>query len=389
MKKLLAALTAVLLCSGFAFGIEYGGMLDNTATFKESANKWDKMRINDATTLSANLRQSFNDDGTFYFATEGFIRYNFATSLGSSDMQHQFIADLSLLKIGASIKMGSSSSLILSVGRFLTTDATQIVFAQPLDGIQAQFRLSRVNIQAMAGYTGLLNKKTTALMNAEGTIYGSDSSKILYELSAPYVVAEAAISLPYILFNQTVALEVMGAFGIGDEAQFGNRMYASLILNGPLAKSLFYRLSTTFETTDFSTLANATNFMLAFYPNFKSTQLALSATYASADNEGGLSKFTGITALGAVQGATVLSYSSIFKAGLSGSIKPVNNLLLGLGVDAVFNSGDFSYSGLQISGNAKYQLFSDIGFVLNASTYIAQEVAKSATTITLKATISF
>ena len=47
------------------------------------------------------------------------------------------------------------------------------------------------------------------------------------------------------------------------------------------------------------------------------------------------------------------------------------------------------YEGIGLAAVASYQLFNDVAFSLNASTFIAKEEAARQTKISLKAAISF
>lgn len=392
MKRHAALIALVSLALAQAAAFEYGGIIDNSTTFRVNANKWDSPRLSDTANVTVNLRQPFNKDGTAYIAAEGFFRYNLGVSFGQqTNTTHRFIADLSLLKLGASFKLDNNKSVVLSAGRFLAADNTGIVFNQTIDGVWCQFNASRAVIQATAGYTGLLNAKTNAMLTSSGATWSSNSSQQFYVLAAPYIIANAKAEFPYLFANQTIAIEAFAAFGAGIAQSDGNRMYATLSLNGPLAPTLFYTLSSTFSVHnfDFSALSNLSRLELTFYPYGNAIKLNFDAVYASGTGSGGISKFAAITAQPAVSLAGT-GYSGIFKTGLNCSYKQNNSLWYTLGTDVLFDCrSDFAFSGVQIAAGMKYQMFSDLAFNLDAKTYFANAESKNATSISLKATISF
>ncbi|MBQ5492167.1 MAG: hypothetical protein IIT68_08975 [Treponema sp.] len=391
MKRHIALIALVSIALTQAAAFEYGGIIDNNITGRVTANNWIDPRLSDTATVTVNMRQPFNKDGTVYIAAEGFFRYDLGVTLIPLTFAHNFTTDLSLFKVGANIRLNNNKSLSFSVGRFWAADDTGLIFNQTLDGLWFQFNASRAVIQVAGGYTGLLNAKTTSMLTSTGTNWSFDRSQPFYILAAPYIIGNAKVEFPYLFANQTLTVEALGAFGIDIAQTDGNRMYATLALNGPLAPVLFYELSSTVSVHDFdfSALSNLSRLEFTVYPHGNSMKLKFGATYASGTIPDVFSPFAAITAQPAVSLAGK-GYSGILKTGLSFSVKANNKFLLVLGGDALFDcKTDFAFSGVQAAMDMRFQFFSDLALDLDAKSYFAMEEAKNATSVSLKLTISF
>ena len=129
MKKHLALIALISLALVQASALEYGGIIDNDTTVRITGNQWSSPNLRDNLTVTANLRQPFNNQGTVYIAAEGFFRYGLGITFGQDPLlvTHGFTLDLSLLKIGASFKLNNNQSIVLNGGRFIASDETGLV----------------------------------------------------------------------------------------------------------------------------------------------------------------------------------------------------------------------------------------------------------------------
>ena len=393
MKKHLALIALIGLALVQARALEYGGIIDNDTTVRITGNQWTSPNLRDNLTVTANLRQPFNNQGTVYIAAEGFFRYGLGITFGQDPLlvTHGFTLDLSLLKIGASFKLNNNQSIVLNVGRFIASDETGLVLNQTIDGLWFQFNSSRAVFQAMAAYTGLLNAKTTSMLMASGSAWAPSDSQPLYILAAPYIIGNLKAEFPYLFANQTLTIEALALFGVGIAQTDGNRMYATLALTGPLAQKLFYTLSSTLciHNFDFTTLSNLSRLEFSFYPLAEKMKLSFGATYASGTIPSVFTPFAAITAQPSVSLAG-FRYTGILKGGLHFTFKPNKVLLLTANTDVLFDCrSDFAFNGVQLEGDLRYQMFSDVAFGLNIKSYFAMEEARNALSATLKATISF
>lgn len=366
-----------------ASAVDFGGALDNTTKF--SGSGFGSLVLDQKDTISLWLRTPFNNDESMYFAAEGLFQYEYIQSTTTTNL----VADCDLFKFSDNISMGAKKSLLLSVGRFFKSDSTGIVFSQTSDGLYAQFKMPKLNIGVYGGYTGLLNAKSVTILNAATSTYSYDTTKI-YALAAPYAVAGASFSAPYLFANQTIGVEVYSFFGTSSVTSGYNRFYGTLSMNGPLSSNIFYTMTSTIGTADsFASVGNLSQFALSFYPEFASSAITLSGMYASGNN-GPLSPFIGFTSSSATLAMDSPEYCGLITTGLSYSMKPLNELLLSAGVDGVFACPDsVSYSGIQFYGTVLYQACTDVQLSLSAQQYIDTNDATNKTSLTVKAVISF
>jgi len=321
-----------------------------------------------------------------YLATEGMFQYEY---LGSTETTY-LVADCTLLKFSMVNKLSAKNTFNLSAGRFAMSDASSIIFSQTNDGILAQFKFARMNVSAYGGYTGLLNGKQVAILNAASSTYAYDSESV-YPLAAPYAVAGATFTAPYLFANQTIGLQIYSFFGAADTTSGYNRLYGTVTLNGPLAANVFYTLTSTFGTDDmFTSVGNLSQIQLSIYPPFASSSITLSGVYASGNN-GALSSFTGFTNNPATLALDGPKYAGLIKAGLFASIKPIEPLYFDAGADCVFGCPDstVSYSGFQYYADARYQLFTDVQLSAGAQQYFDKDDKTNKISFTAKAVISF
>lgn len=376
--------SALALCTAVlpAAAVDFGAMLNNNTKF--AGNTIQNMTLEQKNAFTAWINVPFNNEGTMYFAAEGIAQYK------NTDGTSLVTADCDLFKFNSLTKFSNKSKLLISAGRFYYSDGSGLVFDQTSDGLLAQLKLSSVNLGVYGGYTGLLNAQNVTILNSKTTTYSYDTTSV-YALAAPYAVFGVTGSLPYLFANQTLGAEFYGVLGASDMTSGYNRFYGTLSLNGPLASSVFYSLTSTFATADsFSTLSNLSQAMLSWYPSFKSMAVSLGGIYASGSN-GPFSPFVGVTSNTAVQSFTQPEYSGLIKATLSASIKPITTLLLAVGGDGVFDcaESDIGYYGFQAYGSVRYDLFSDVQLGLTANQFIGNDSATSKTTIIAKAVISF
>ena len=366
-----------------ASAVDFGGTLDNTTKF--TGPKIDTLSLDQKDSISFWLRAPFNNEGTMYLAAEGLFQYEYIQSTTTTNL----VADCDLFKFSDNISMGAKKSLLLSVGRFFKSDSSGIVFSQTSDGVYAQFKIPKMNIGVYGGYTGLLNAKSVSILNAATSTYAYDTTKV-YAFAAPYAVAGASFTAPYLFANQTIGVEVYSFFGTASTTSNYNRFYGTLSMNGPLSSNIFYTFASTFGTDDtFASVGNLSQFALSFYPTFMSSAVTAHAVYASGRN-GPFSAFTGFTSNSATLAMDCPEYTGIITAGLSYSMKPLNSLLLSAGADGVFDCPEsVSYSGVQFYGTVLYQAFTDVQLSLSAQQYIDTNDVTNKTSLTAKAVISF
>ena len=188
---------------------------------------------------------------------------------------------------------------------------------------------------------------------------------------------------------------MLGAIGTkgpnGDNSDY-NRVYATLGLDGPILQNLVYSITTTFSNyTGAEALSNLTQASVTFYPNFMYSSISANFLYASSETSS-TSEFTGISSQTATLAYDEPEYANLIKAGLKGSIKPLDVLLVNVGFDLVWSaddSGAYGYDGFQLDAGAQYQLFTDVLLSASVGTYFAKDTKRNNTNFTVKAVLSF
>ncbi|WP_308687325.1 hypothetical protein [uncultured Treponema sp.] len=396
MKKYFAAILFSVL-SAFVFSAELSFFLGDNTDLKFDSEEYSEPTLKQSEAFSALAKIPFNKRGTSFLSLEASISHSYEKIFGDHEnSENEFIADLNVLKF-SSIMECSAGKFFLDAGRLFLTDISQTIFAQSIDGAYAQFSASWLDVSVFGGYTGLLNLKNTSIMHSGGYVWEpvDEDEKDFYDFCAPYIAGGAKISFPYLLLNQTISLEGLGFWNTEGPADSpedeDNRFYGTLRLDGPLAPMLFYGLSGTASSTDFSDFGFLGRANISLFPDFKSSSITLSASYASGDR-GPFVPFIGFTQITACLSADEPIYSGISKAGLSATIIPIDKLYCAVGGDAVFVDNDssaFDYCGFQVYGNAKYQLFSDVALTLYASHFAGDSSDSSRTEIAFNAVISF
>lgn len=405
MKKIGIALALALSSAAFAF--DFGGLLTNDSAYKtDSEGDFNLVQQNSASLWA---RQNFDKSGENYFTVEGI--YNFEGDFSQEDDGDKFtnFLDVNLLEINFSKKF-DSSKLSFELGRFYFSDLSALVFYQNADGAKISFQNNYFRISAYGSYTGLLNANNTKIISANpkqfyadgekpavqdfsSDIFTTDSDKI-YDLNEKYALADLTLSFPYFAASQTFSAEFLGAFRLEDDKY--NRMYASFGFDGPVYKSLFYNVSSTFEFLNYeyeetakngttetkskSDVANLSKIGLAYY--FSKASFGVNGVYASG-NQGPLSPFVGFTKITSSYSLQDFLYSGIIKAGADATLKPVNNLLFAANCSAIFNalSGDkddnefekIEYYGFEWAASVTWQVKSDFQLGLSASQFIDKD----------------
>lgn len=395
MKKILTAAILTALSFSSLFAIEISGIISDSSGFKFDENSFSNTSLSQSETLVGDMKVPILKNGSIYFIGE--ITLTHAVSGPFSKLSNSFTADIALAKINGSRKINSAANINFAAGRFSLSDITSTIYSQNADGIFGQFASKKFESSLYFGYTGLLNSKIASILKSNGDLFiPSRSGGFLdvYNLAAPYAVSVTTFSLPYLFANQTITAEIFGAYplpGIIDSAKDKDiRLYGTLALNGPVMNNLFYSASATVETAGFDDIALLAKANLSLFPDLLSSSVAASVTYASGNN-GALIPFTSFSKTSSTLCKQQLSYSGIFKAGLSGSAVPAEKLFCSIGTDIVFDCympGAFEYYGTQAAFAVNYQLFSDVSFGLNATSFFANDPQYSKTEVSVTAAIA-
>ena len=376
MSKIIFAGFSVLFLAQSAFSMENGGLLTNDTKFA-NAEKDGSLKLDQKNGLNLWFRNPLSEDGSSYIAGEGSFQYEYNDAVEDSDKKLILYADLNLLKIVAKKEL-DSGDLTFSAGRFFNSDLTGIIFSQNADGVKIDANLSKAAISLYGAYTGLLNAKNITIIGDDTDL--TDKEKTVYVTANKFVLGALTLSLPYFAANQSISVEGLAAISL--ESTKINRFWGTVELGGPIVAPVFYNISSTLglSKSDEKDMekANLSKASLSVYPDYKSMSISLNALYASG-NQGGFKSFQGFTSGTAVNSLIEPEYSGVLTAGLSASIKPVENFLLYAGGDLVFDalSGDESekieQAGFQYNAGFNWSIVSDVLFCVDFVGYKGKE----------------
>ncbi len=388
MKTIVLTLT-VFLFSYSAFAISYGGSAEiNSKLYKNTDKELEKYGEG---TLSAHCKIPFSKDNLAYLSMEGFVS-EILSDYANNGFENSQKLDLTLFKFSDTIRLNRTDTVVLSLGRFMIADITGIILGQTNDGLMVQYLSQRLNASAYGGWTGLINAQSVTVIDCMKSDFTYDTDSP-YDFASSYGIFEGSLSLPYILFNQTISAEtiaLVGTNGFNSDNSGYYRLYTTAGINGPLGKVLFYTLAGSLcfdKDADPGVLAK---FKADWYPAYKSENISLCFVYASG-NEGPFSPFKGITSASATDSYFESEYSAIIKAGISASIKPVKNLLFYAGTDCIYSApkSNFSYSGVQFNTRLHYQPFTDVSIKAGFTQYTGINKEDNKTKLNLSSVISF
>lgn len=379
----------------------------------------------------------FVEDSTFGLAGQASLKYSQENSY-DSDPMISFIPDIDLLRYYYN-KVDAKGGFTLSAGRFNVADKTSDIINQKIDGLYLGYGSNKIQFGVYGGYTGLLNSRTTMIINSTGrnfwssqltdslyTTYAnkvkphsiknfsdlskkvdwgdvmSDVGRSLYIWADPYFVSSANLTFPYLFANQTpfleasLAISTEGPSKVEDEF---DRFYITAGMYGPLIFSdLIYSFSTTFSTygdsgankSAFEGLSNYSKLKFTYFTNFHSLAISGELKYASGDN-GIYDPFYGFTSNPISYMRYSPEHSSAVKYGLSVAFKPTREFLVTLGGDQVFsyNENVVDYQGCQFYGEMKLQCTSDFQFQVKAYRFFAQDMNYDNTGATITGVFSF
>lgn len=375
LKNVFAIISALAIAQS-VFALETGGLLTNDSKFL-NAEKDGSLKLDQKNGINLWFRNPVSQDGSSYIAGEGSFLFEKDMRIEDSEKQLKLYADLNLLKLVAKKEL-ESGSLVFSAGRFYNSDLSGLVYNQNGDGVKLEASLSGVEFSVFGAYTGLLNAKNITILGNDTDL--TDKEKTVYVMANKFAVGALTLSLPYFAANQTLSIEGFGALSL--ESTKFNRFYGTVALNGPLFTPVFYNISSTLGFAKYDeedmVKGNLTKGAISVYPDFKSMSFSLNGLYASG-KQGSFEAFQGFTSNTAVNSLKEDEYSGIALAGISASIKPVENFLFFAGADIVFDTlageeqKSIERSGLQYSAGFNWQVVSDVSLGANLSQFIGKD----------------
>lgn len=352
MKKNIVSLVLVFGVATALFGLEWGGVINNSTLGTTSDFK--DFSINQSNGIHLNLTSAITKDKSLRFATEGYYKYTLAFENDESKLTH--IVDLSLLKLSGNWNI-NGSVLTLNVGRFNFFDKTGFVFGQQSDGVNINYTGRNWSLGAYAGYTGLLNRFTTPMYDNE---YVEQKMAHLYDLSYGYV----PLMLDFTLTN-------VGGNVIGMQGQYYldltnkvDKAYGSLFVKGPIGNICSYYVAGVVGSNNFKDLMVRANVNLQFVLG-SNYMFSVGADYSSGNDK--ISPFKGITIKtvhSAVEGIdSIVPRISFTYANEKCVFNAAEKIVMSM-------PKEFEFNGLDSNVSFVYNIFSDLqlGSSLNAYT---------------------
>jgi len=343
MKKLSLAILSALLVLAPVSAFEWGGLIDNTTQYVITPSAFSQ---SDAVYLWAS--SPLNADGSIYLKGEGMYKFALSQKVVSN------IVDLDLLKCAGSLPMGTAT-LDFSAGRFSISDLTGAIFSQTSDGAYVNYAAPKFGVSAYAGYTGLLNANTVYMIGKNGK--HAPKNKV-YALANPYIPVSAAVTLPYLFLNQTLAFQG-NAFIDLSEAKY-NRIFGTMNLSGALAPVVFYNFATSFGSDLSKGLMNYSKLTVTIIE--KTAMINVGVEYASGNN-GPFTAFNGLSTHTAYSsGNGDMETTGLFDVSVGSNIPFGRNMLLGANLKGVFTCPESTVTaaGIQADVSFLYNILSDV-----------------------------
>ena len=348
------------------YSVVFGGNFatDNSVSFYEEQDLF----FSNSENLTLWLKLPLSKNYKSFFACEGFYDFSVEKSQSQQAVINHTL-DVSLFKFAFNFSSDKVTTDI-NLGRFTFTDTSGIIFNQSVDGLFTNFAIDKTDLSFFAGYTGLINARNTSYFENP-----YDDSKSIYALSPKFLVT--SVRGKFNIFNtQFFNTEFFASFDLGKLDY--NKLYTTVAFNGAISQRLFYILQSTLgmniksDGSEKLKISNLSKIDLAAYFDFLNSSLTFSGVYASADSEG----ITAFKPVSEISSSFVNnSFSSILKAGMMYTLKPVDSLYVALESDAVCSfdntNSELIFDGIQWKVETKWQILSDMYVSLNGKQFIS------------------
>lgn len=252
MKKyFLSIITVFSLLAAPLCAFEWGGIIKNNTSVLSS--DFENYTYDQSDALFMWISLPITKDNHIHFDAEAMYKFKLTADADETLVVHDI--DIDLCKITGDYYFGPGL-FSFSAGRFFAFDATQVLLAQLVDGVQVTYDLSWIKFDFLLAYTGALNAITEPMVSENGIV--TPVSNQIYSLNYPYLPLKFNITFPVLFGNQEIALEGIALYDFS--VSKANRYYANLCLSGPIFNVLFYKFSTSLGTYDFESMMNYTCF---------------------------------------------------------------------------------------------------------------------------------
>ncbi len=375
MKKIILSTILVLSIILPSFALTWEGLIDASGNVSGAPDDLSLEQVNRAT---LSLQVPLNAENTMQFSARAFYELGFATPIPNTiPIELSHLVDAELLKFNMQIPLDDVSLFSLDAGRFPVADLTTIVLNQTSDGVKAAYENEMMRLNTYVGFTGLLNEYTVSMNVAPNDLNLTE----FYSLAAPFVLANVTLQLPQLFLNQDLYTGVIAAIDVAEkenkELAPDNRFYATVGLNGPFNNSIFYSLTSTLgvmqATKSTWDITNLSTFELSAFLPFASSLLSWKTVFATGGTNAEFKPFT-------VNTATLddsLEYAGHVKTGIVMTLRPLENLLLFVEPNAIFdvmNDSQPGYEGAQWTFATRYNIMSDLQLSASVGQFIPADI---------------
>ncbi len=365
MKKIILPIVLIIAVILQLPATTWEGAIDASINISGDMNDLNLEQIDRA---SFSLQSPIKGENPMSISAKAFYEFTYSTSINDTKQSEiNNMIDLELLSFNLSVPLEDASLFSLDVGRFSTSDLTTMIFSQPSDGVRAIYENDAMKLTSQIGFTGFLNAHSVSMNVAQTSPTLSstapqflESLLELYTPAAPFVIINTKLQLPQLFANQNF---YAGIFAGIDMLYSDHRLYTTVGLNGLLNDTMFYTLTSTLGLAQSQAnemeVSNLTSFELSTFLPLGYSLLSWKTTFATGGNNAEFKTFTANT-------ATLddsMEYAGNIKTGLVMTLRPIDNLLLYLEPNVLFdvmNDPQPGYKGGQWLFATKYGLASDL-----------------------------
>lgn len=363
MKKVITFFITSLLFLIPAIASEWGGLVTTDITANSvDPEKTDNIFFRQTDGISLWAKDHIMNNPNWYLAAQGSYKFNYSFNGLNKNGKTGHLVNLDLLKLDGNVTI-DDFNFSMALGRFIVMDNTAKIFSQNSDGISLKFEKPFASLGLYAGYTGLLNGRTVAILDKDGFI--DINFDDIYSKTHQYVPLLISADFPSVFLSQSLGLQASGFIDLEKEKY--NRYYGSFYMKGPIANSFYYNFITCFGTETFKEVNNYSE--LSFMMLLKSFGLGIDCEYASGE-QWIFKPFKGFNVSNAYNAFWCPQYSGVLLPGLeiSCSDKNVNFELKGKLV-MLFPDNDIIIQGISADTNITLNIFADFAYNLGFQIY--------------------
>lgn len=379
MKKrytLLLSCVLLFIFSHTLYSFDYGFELSNSLGIKNI----EKLVVNTDHKETLWITLPFNKDNTANLALEG----SFYASLPELSEKFVYFANIDLIRFSATPINSDGIKFSIDAGRIPVADSTGFVINHIIDGTELHFSLPFGNIDFAAGYTGLLNVRSSSIAISIDDLEDAQTD-VMYGIGSKRLIGKITLQIPQAIGNIDLIAEGTGQYDLrrhmeSNSQQLIDTVYGTIALSGSLLNNLYYSLSGTYQG-GIQELANDTknseNSLISsvrfdFFP-LAGNQIFAQFVYSPPQND----FFSNYIPISTVSPGTLFpsGFTNLMRATAGWYFNPINLFNFNLAANIFLNSGDKGsstevYNSSEITGGATFKATSDLRFRIDSSIFL-------------------